>query len=107
MIIHSQTVKQLVEIRSAFYELEAHLIPPELVFKHIVIELLKCGDERTKHSLLELAACYEHNMRLGSKRIYHFEAFVAKFMIIFKNNLMPPLDTIPDDDYYEDDMSYF
>lgn len=104
LITESQTVQQLMQIRAAFYELEAHLIPPELIFRTMVTELLKYGDIRTKNSLLELAACYEHKMRIGSKRIYHFEAFVAKFMVIFKRNLLPAVSMSMDDDDFEDDL---
>lgn len=105
LITESQTVSQLLQLRAAFYELEAHLIPPELIFRVMVTELLKYGDIRTKNALLELAACYEHKMRIGSKRIYHFEAFVAKFMVIFKQNLLPTVKMNMDlDDDFDDDL---
>uniref|UniRef100_A0A6G1SLT9 Replication factor C subunit 3 n=1 Tax=Aceria tosichella TaxID=561515 RepID=A0A6G1SLT9_9ACAR len=103
-ITESQSVQQLMQLRAAFYELEAHLIPPELVFRTMVTELLKYGDIRTKNSLLELAACYEHKMRIGSKRIFHFEAFVAKYMVIFKRNLLPSVKMNLDDDDFEDEL---
>lgn len=101
-ITEAQTVQQLIQLRAAFYELEAHLIPPELIFRTMIAELLKYGDIRTKNALLELAACYEHKMRIGSKKIIHFEAFVAKFMVVFKRNLLPPMNM--DDDDFEDDL---
>lgn len=103
LIVEAQTVPQLLALRAAFYELEAHLIPPELIFRTMVSELLRHGDIRTKNSLLELAACYEHKMRIGSKRIYHFEGFVAKFMVIFKQNLLPPLKMDLDDNSWDED----
>lgn len=103
-ITEAQTVPQLIQLRAAFYELEAHLIPPELVFRTMVSELLKYGDIRTKNGLLELAACYEHKMRIGSKRIYHFEAFVAKYMLMFKKNLLPAVSMSLDDDEFDDDL---
>lgn len=31
-----------------------------------------------------MAAYYEHRLQLGSKAIYHLEAFVAKFMALYK-----------------------
>lgn len=104
LIVDAQTVQQLVKLRQAFYELEAHSIPPELIFRTIVTELLKYGDIRTKNALLELAACYEHKMRIGSKRIYHFEAFVAKFMVTFKRNLLPTVSMNLDEDFGDDDL---
>jgi replication factor C subunit 3/5 len=30
------------------------------------------------------AAFYEHRVQQGSKEIFHLEAFVAKFMVIYK-----------------------
>lgn len=104
LMTEAQTVQQIQTLRAAFYELEAHLIPPELIFHKIVVELLKYGDIRTKNSLLELAACYEHKMRIGSKRIYHFEAFVAKYMVTFRRNLLPKV-SINDDDFEDDLMN--
>lgn len=101
LITEAQTVVQLMKLRAAFYELEAHLIPTELIFRVMVSELLKFGDIRTKNALLELAACYEHKMRIGSKKIYHFEAFCAKFMVIFKQNLLP---TVTMNDFDDDLM---
>lgn len=105
LITEAQTVSQLTQLRAAFYELEAHLIPPELVFRVMVTELLKYGDIRTKNALLEIAACYEHKMRIGSKRIFHFEAFVAKYMVTFKRNLVPAVSSMHmDDDDFEDEL---
>lgn len=103
LITEAQTVPQLLILRAAFYELEAHLIPPELIFRTMVSELLKYGDIRTKNSLLELAACYEHKMRIGSKRIYHFEGFVAKFMVMFKQNLLPAVSSMNLDESFDED----
>ena len=34
-----------------------------------------------------MAAFYEHRLQLGNKAIFHLEAFVAKFMSIFKRFL--------------------
>lgn len=103
-ITEAQTVQQLINLRAAFYELEAHLIPAELIFQKMVAELLKYGDIRTKNTLLQLAACYEHKMRIGSKKIYHFEAFVAKYMVTFRRNLLPAV-SINDDDFEDDLMN--
>lgn len=84
-IIQSQSVSRLKEIRNNLFELQTHLIPSELVMRELVKELLvNCLDDSMKEKLISLAAEYEHKMRLGSKHIYHFEAFVAKFMAIYK-----------------------
>jgi len=40
-----------------------------------------------KMEIAEAAAFYEHRMHLGSKLIFHLEAFVAKFMSIYAKYL--------------------
>ena len=40
-----------------------------------------------KTEVTNMAAYYEHRIQLGSKAIYHLEAFVAKFMSIYKRFL--------------------
>ena len=49
----------------------------------LVRELLKSLDDELKHEVAHWAAYYEHRMRIGSKEIFHLEAFVAKFMSIY------------------------
>lgn len=44
-------------------------------------------DGQLKGEVTALAAQYEHRLQLGSKAIYHLEAFVAKVMAIYKNFL--------------------
>ena len=78
-------VRRLDDVRNDFYELQAHLIPPEVVFEVMIGQMLSVCDPKVKASLLRLAAFYEHKMRLGSKQIYHFEAFVANFMNVLKS----------------------
>ena len=34
------------------------------------------------------AAYYEHRLQLGSKEIYHLEAFIAKFMSLYRQFLV-------------------
>lgn len=50
-------------------------------------ELLKSCDGALKSEMTQIAAFYEHRMQQGSKAIYHLEAFVAKFMSIYKRYL--------------------
>lgn len=47
-------------------------------------ELIKNCDGTLKSEVAQLAAYYEHRLQLGTKAIYHLEAFVAKFMSIYK-----------------------
>lgn len=85
LILQTQNVSKLVEVRTRFFELQTHLVPSELIMRELVKEILPClSDPHVKSKLIELAAEYEHNMRLGSKHVIHFEAFVAKFMVAYK-----------------------
>lgn len=37
--------------------------------------------------MVQTAAMYEHRLQLGQKAIYHLEAFIAKFMSIYRGFL--------------------
>ena len=43
---------------------------------------MRCNIVRNCHFII--VAFYEHRIQLGSKDIFHLEAFVAKFMSIYK-----------------------
>jgi len=86
-IVEQQTPKRLLEVRSRFYELLTHCIPPDVIMKGLLGELLKNCDGTLKSEVVQLAAYYEHKMQLGTKPIFHLEAFVAKFMSIYKRFL--------------------
>lgn len=45
--------------------------------------LVERVDEKLKAEVVYWAAVYEHRLRLGSKQIFHLEAFVAKIMSAF------------------------
>ena len=83
-ILKQQNVQSIQELRSDFYELQLHLIPPELIFITLVSELMPNVDTKIKSQLIELAAHYEHLMKTGNKKIYYFEAFVANFMNAYR-----------------------
>ncbi|KAJ8570276.1 hypothetical protein K7X08_037248 [Anisodus acutangulus] len=78
----------LFEVRGNFYDLLTICIPPEIILKRLLFELLKKLDSELKHEVSHWAAHYEHRMRLGQKAIFHLEAFVAKFMSIYKSFLI-------------------
>ena len=101
-------------MRGKLYELLANCIPPELLLRALLLELLKKLDDELKvgpacaawlaWSCMARAACmahlgplspqpeaaalaalYEHRLQEGQKAIFHLEAFVAKFMSAYKN----------------------
>ncbi|XP_068786187.1 replication factor C subunit 3 [Struthio camelus] len=83
-IVSQQTPQRLLEVRGRLYELLTHCIPPEIIMKGLLSELLNNCDGQLKGEVAQMAAFYEHRLQLGSKAIYHLEAFVAKFMAIYK-----------------------
>lgn len=87
-IMKEQSPKRLFEVRGKLYELLTNCIPPEVILKRLLFELLKKLDSELKHEVSHWAAYYEHRMRLGQKAIFHLEAFVAKFMSIYKSFLI-------------------
>ncbi|CAI0555821.1 unnamed protein product [Linum tenue] len=90
-IMKEQSPKRLFEVRGKLYELLVNCIPPEILLKRLLFELLKKLDDDLKHDVCHWAAYYEHRMRLGQKAIFHLEAFVAKFMSIYKSFLVSTL----------------
>ncbi|XP_018409638.1 PREDICTED: replication factor C subunit 3 [Nanorana parkeri] len=83
-VVSQQTPQRLLEVRGRLYELLTHCIPPEVIMKSLLSELLNNCDGQLKADVAQMAAYYEHRLQLGSKAMYHLEAFVAKFMAIYK-----------------------
>ncbi|XP_066555852.1 replication factor C subunit 3 [Amia ocellicauda] len=93
-IVSQQSPQRLLEVRARLYELLTHCIPAEIVIKGLVSELLSNCDGHMKAEVAQMAAYYEHRLQLGNKAIYHLEAFVAKFMAIYKKFLEDGLDNM-------------
>eukprot|EP00775_Hariotina_reticulata_P010486 gene10486-10645_t len=84
-MLTEQTPKRLYQVRGKLYELLGNCIPPELILRTLLVELLKKLDDELKVEVAKQAAFYEHRLQEGQKAIFHLEAFVAKFMSIYKN----------------------
>jgi len=50
-------------------------------------ELVSNCDGQLKAEVTQAAAFYEHRLQTGQKAIYHLEAFIAKFMALYKRFL--------------------
>mmetsp|Transcript_10606 Transcript_10606/g.10680 ORF Transcript_10606/g.10680 Transcript_10606/m.10680 type:complete len:357 (+) Transcript_10606:60-1130(+) len=83
-ILQEQSPSKLLLVRDMFYELLTNCIPADVMITTLTRELLKALDDSLKHELIHWSAYYEHRIRMGSKEIFHLEAFVAKFMAIYK-----------------------
>jgi len=86
-ITREQSPQKLISAREKLYELLINCIPADTILKTLAIELCKNLDEELKHEVMEAAAFYEHRIALGSKEIFHLEAFIAKYMAIYKKYL--------------------
>ena len=75
---------RLLATRDKLYELLAKCIPADVIIKTLADELMKNIDDSIKHDVVRWAAFYEHRITQGNKEIFHLEAFVAKFMCIYK-----------------------
>eukprot|EP00957_Ditylum_brightwellii_P022196 1674556-Ditylum_brightwellii.AAC.1 len=73
--------------REKLYELLINCIPADVIIKTLALELTKNLDESLKHEVIEWAAFYEHRIAMGSEDIFHIEAFIAKYMAIYKRYL--------------------
>jgi replication factor C subunit 3/5 len=51
------------------------------LIQNLAFALLPKLDEELKPEVIHWAAFYEHRIRLGSKVIFHLEAFVAKGIV--------------------------
>lgn len=87
MIVQEQSPRRLLEVRTRLYELLSHCIPPDVIMKGLLQELLMNCDGELKPEVVQSAALFEHRLQTGQKAIYHIEAFVARFMAIYKRFL--------------------
>ncbi|KAG2501602.1 hypothetical protein HYH03_000107 [Edaphochlamys debaryana] len=83
-IMSEQTPKQLYLVRGKLYELLANCVPPELIMRNLLFELLKKMDDEVKLEAVSYAAQFEQRLQEGAKAIFHLEAFVARIMAIVK-----------------------
>ena len=86
-ITREQTPQRLASSREKLYELLVNCIPADIIIKTLVRELIKNLDDGLKKEVIFWAAFYEHRISLGRKEVFHLEAFIAKYMAIYKRYL--------------------
>ena len=87
-ILKERSPKCILEVRAKLYDLLTHCIPATMILKTLCWKLVAKVDDVLKAEVVRWAAFYEHRIRMGSKVIFHLEAFVAKFMKIFETYLL-------------------
>ena len=86
-VTRNQSPQHLLSAREKLYELLINCIPAEVIIKTLALELMRNLDDSLKHEVVEAAAFYEHRIAMGSKDIFHLEAFLAKYMALYKRYL--------------------
>ena len=86
-VTREQSPQRLMAAREKLYELLVNCIPANVIIKTLTTELLKNLDDSLKHEVVGWAAFYEHRLSQGSKEIFHLEAFLAKYMALYKKYL--------------------
>ncbi|THD25512.1 Replication factor C subunit [Fasciola hepatica] len=83
-ILSEQSPRKIIEVRGRLYELLCHCIPADVIMRGLVDNLLNSCDGNLKLELVQLAAEHEHRLQLGEKPIFHLEAFIIAFMVLYK-----------------------
>jgi len=84
IVVEEQSPKRLLLARQKLYELLANCIPPDIIFETLTISLMENIDDSLRPKLARWSAYHEHRMQIGAKPIIHLEAFLARFMHIYK-----------------------
>ncbi|KAL1954055.1 hypothetical protein VTO42DRAFT_1789 [Malbranchea cinnamomea] len=87
-IMAERSPARILQVRERLYDLLTHCIPPTTILKTLTFKLVTKIDDALKPEVIKWSAFYEHRIKLGSKVIFHLEAFVAKFMRILESYLM-------------------
>jgi len=110
---HKISLFRLVQVRAKLYELITHNIPADVILKKLTFALIdkvsNSVDADFTTEVLHWASIYvrvviwwslscrsetlafalqDHRQQLGSKPIFHLEAFVAKFLELWKSALV-------------------
>ncbi|KKY21408.1 putative dna replication factor c subunit [Phaeomoniella chlamydospora] len=83
-IMRERSPQMILTVRAKLYDLLSHCIPPTMILKTLTFKLIPKLDEELRPEVVKWAAFYEHRVKLGSKVIFHLEAFVAKVMRVIE-----------------------
>ena len=91
-ITADQSPQKLLNVRDRLFDLLSKCIPADVILKTLTTALIQNLDDTLKPDVLHYAAIYEHRIHLGSKEIFHLEAFVAQYMALYKKYLVTLFD---------------
>lgn len=81
MIKSSPGTETMAAIRKRLYELIVSHIPPSIILLEMMRGLCKGSSDATR-SIVTFALLYDERIRLGTKALYHLEAFAASSMCV-------------------------
>jgi replication factor C subunit 3/5 len=87
-ILEEHSPQRILQVRPKLYDLLTHCIPPTTILKTLTFKLILMIDDVLKAEVIKWSAFFEHRIRLGTKVVFHLEAFVARFMRILETYLM-------------------
>ncbi|KAI8366528.1 P-loop containing nucleoside triphosphate hydrolase protein [Blakeslea trispora] len=87
MILTEQSPARLLQVRTQLYDMLAKCIQSSVILKRLTFYLIQQIPEPIQLSVIEKAAFHQHRLQIGSKDIFHLEAFVASVMSIYKRHL--------------------
>jgi len=84
LVVEEQSPQRLLLARQKLYELLSNCIPPDTIFERLTVALMDNVDDVLRKDIVKWAAYHEHRMQTGSKPVIHLEAFLARFMHLYK-----------------------
>ncbi|KAA8914226.1 DNA polymerase III, clamp loader complex, gamma/delta/delta subunit [Sphaerosporella brunnea] len=96
-ILAEHTPSRIMQVRAKLHDLLTHCIPATTIFEgRLNLGYTQSNirphtdriDDALKPDVIKWSAFYEHRIHIGSKHIFHLEAFVAKFMRILESCVM-------------------
>ena len=92
LLCENQSPATMITARDMLYDLLTNCIPGDLILRTLIKNLFATVDDDVKHEITYWAAFYEHRMQIGQKEIFHLEAFIAKFLSIYKKFIIAMFD---------------
>lgn len=86
-LTRKQSASQLVIVRKKFQDMLSHAIPPDVILRRLVREVLHIADDEIGGDICRVAAKFDRNLSNGTKPIFHLEAFAARFMQVYAQYL--------------------
>lgn len=83
LLTRTQSAAQLVAVRKRFQDLLSHAVPPDVILRRLVRDILRIADDEIGPEICKVAAKFDRNLVNGTKPIFHLEAFAARFMQIY------------------------